>query len=162
MRRPLKIALVPTVALAFSAIGLLPASPAVAASTTWSCAPSAWRYPVSHFEVRAMLCLGESLGQLTPSLTSECKQNDALAGWQAKECTATNLNYRLTAPDGTVYNGKLPDGTGYNFDIYGTTTYKCAAGDWTYEQQSTHTLNTYAGGSGDTSQTQTINVASCS
>ncbi|MFD7826231.1 hypothetical protein [Kitasatospora sp. NPDC059803] len=109
-----------------------------------------------------MLCLGESLGQLTPSLTSECKQYDSLTGWQSKQCTATSLNYRLTASDGTVYNGKLPDGTGYYFDIYGTTTHKCVAGDWTYEQQSTHTLNSAAGGSGGTSQNQAINVASCS
>ncbi|QDY77914.1 hypothetical protein [Streptomyces qinzhouensis] len=162
MRRPLKIALVPTIALAFSAIGPLPASPAAAASTTWSCSPWGWHYPASHFEATVMLCLGESLGQLTPSLTSECKQNDSLAGWVRKECTASNLNYRLTSPDGTVYNGKLPDGTGYYFDIYGTTTHKCAVGEWTYEQQSTHTLNTAAGGSGDTSETHKINVASCS
>ncbi|MFI1018209.1 hypothetical protein [Streptomyces sp. NPDC020965] len=156
--------LLSALAVALPAAGLVPASPAAASSTaaaatTWSCASSAWRYPSPDHEVRAMLCLGENLGQLTPSLTSECKAGDSW-GWKSAQCSASNLAYRLTAPNGTVYNGTLPNGTGYYWDIYGTTTHPCAVGEWTYEQTSTHSFNLDA--SGDTSQTQKINVAACS
>ncbi|WP_228447096.1 hypothetical protein [Streptomyces paludis] len=150
-------------ALAATALLALP-SPAHAAAPTWYCGDSSWSYPDPATEVRTLLCLGDTLGQLTPSLTSECKYNGTW-GWNSTQCDAKDLRFRLTNPSGTVYNGTMPDGTGYYWDIYGTPEVPCAVGDWTYEQSSTHRKWgdswSPAGPWGDTSSTRTINVSAC-
>ncbi|ANW22471.1 hypothetical protein BB341_29585 (plasmid) [Streptomyces clavuligerus] len=141
------------------------AAPAVAAGPVWYCGESGWHYPDADTEVRTLLCLGESVGQLTPSLTSECKYNGNF-GWASTKCDAKDLRYRLTDPNGTVHNGSMPDGTGYYWDIYGTPDVPCVVGEWKFEQSSTHRKwgDSWSapGPWGNTSTTRTVKVDACS
>ncbi|MFG2908537.1 hypothetical protein ACGF13_26150 [Kitasatospora sp. NPDC048286] len=153
-----------------AALGLPGAAQAAsvrADSFNWHCADeSGWHYPESTFEVRTLLCLGERFGQLTPTLTWECKVNGNW-GWAPASCDAKDMRFRLTDPNGQVFNGSMPDGTAYNKDNFGTPEVPCVVGDWKFEQSSTHrrygdspTWNP-PGPWGDTSSTRTVHVSAC-
>lgn len=158
-------------AVACAAVLSLPvtvqAAPASAQNFAWHCAgDSGWHYPQSTFEVRTLLCLGEKFGQLTPTLTSECKFNGNW-GWAPSQCDAKDLRFRLTDPNGQVHNGSMPDGTGTYWDNYGTPEVPCVVGDWKFEQSATHrkygdspTWNP-PGPWGDSSSTRTVHVSAC-
>ncbi|QKW47910.1 hypothetical protein [Streptomyces microflavus] len=140
-----------------------PEAQGAAAAVAWYCnEQSGYNYPTDYYEVRTKLCLGEQLGRVKPSLTFECKQKDWTGTWNSRECHATNMTFRLTAPDGTAYNGSMNDKTGNYFDIYGTTDAPCSVGTWKYEQVVTASFTGNYPASQDTSLSRDISISACS
>lgn len=148
------------VALGTALGAALVVSPAPAYAAQLQCAgDSNWTYPNATTEVRTQLCLVEDLGQVTARLITECKGQDWTGNWPRKYCSAKNLKYRLTDPNGAVHSGGMNDRKdAYFFDSDGTTTHPCTPGEWKFEQSSTHNVPGWAEWDFDTSQTRTIGI----
>ncbi|MET8700919.1 hypothetical protein ABZW10_18925 [Kitasatospora sp. NPDC004723] len=151
-------------AITSTALPLVAATPAHAAATSYCAADAKWSYVWGERfqqEVESKLCLETEFGQITATVFSHCKV-DGNFGWAEDWCDVNKSKYRLTAPDGTVYNGAIPTGQGKGaWTLRSETDHPCSTGTWKYEISSSTTFYYNGKPTVDTSQSKEINVSEC-
>ncbi|MFE6050846.1 hypothetical protein ACFQ6N_08835 [Kitasatospora sp. NPDC056446] len=76
-------------------------------------------------------------------------------------CAVNRSRYRLTAPDGTAYNGAIEYGEGKAWTQRSTTDNLCSTGTRKFEISSSTTILSDGKPSVDTSQSQSFEVPVC-
>lgn len=165
MARSARLSVLLASAIAGTALPLAVATPAHADTNAYCATDAKWNYTWGErfqYEVESKLCLETLFGQITATVYEHCKI-DGNFGWAETWCTLDKSKYRLTAPDGTTFNGAIPSGEGRGaWTQRSETDHPCSTGTWKYEISSSVTFNRDSKKpSVDTSQSKEIDVASC-